>query len=82
MIKGIESFNEEAIKERYSILNAFYFPDEVSMKPYEGISSVNTFRLIFNNYFNSNYELLEDRSYLINSENSKSIDVTKFYNEK
>ena len=82
VIKGLESFNEEAIKERYSILNAYYFPDEVSMKPYEGISSVNTFRLIFNNYFNSNYELLEDRSYLIDSENSKSIDVTEYYLEQ
>ena len=82
VIEGIESFNKKAIKERYSILNAYYFPDEVSMRPYEGISSVNTFRLIFNNYFNSNYELLEDRSYLIDPENSKSIDVTEFYLEQ
>jgi hypothetical protein len=82
VVKGLESFNQEAIKERYSILNAYYFPSEVSMKPYEGISSVNTFRLIFNNYFGSNYELLEDRSYIIDSENSKSIDVTEYYLEQ
>ena len=82
VIKGIETFNEDAIRERYSILNAYYFPQEIQTQPYEGISSVNTFRLIFNNYFNSNYELVEDKSYIINTENSESIDMTKYLIQK
>jgi hypothetical protein len=78
VIKGIESFNEKAIRERYSILNTYYFPQEIDIQPYEKMSSVNTFRLIFNNYFNANYKLLEDKSYIIDTSNSKSIDVTKY----
>jgi hypothetical protein len=30
---------------------------------YKSISPVNTFRVIFNEYFGGNYELLDDRSY-------------------
>ena len=30
---------------------------------YQNISNVNTFRVIFNLYFNAGYKLLEDKSY-------------------
>ena len=56
----------------------FNFPQEIDIQPYEKMSSVNTFRLIFNNYFDANYKLLEDKSYIIDTSNSKSIDVTKY----
>ena len=78
VIPGIEEFNEEAIRERFSNLNAYYFPLNSEIKPYDGITPVNTFRIIFNNYFNSNYELLEDNSYIISSDTSESIDVGKY----
>lgn len=51
------------LPERMSILNAYYFPDQNYEALYEDITPVNTFRVILNNYFNTNYELLEDRSY-------------------
>ena len=79
VIKGVEEFNEEAIRERYSILNAFYFPNNVDVELYEGVSSVNTFRIVFNEFFNSNYDLLDDKSFIIDTETSKSIDVTEFF---
>ncbi len=82
VIKGIESLNEEAIKERFSILNTYYFPEEIQIKPYEKMSSVNTFRLIFNNYFDANYNLLEDKSYIIDTSNSKSIDLTEYLDKE
>jgi len=49
-------------QEAFSILSAFYLPHTTAQLP-EGISPVNTFRFIFNTYFGTNYDLLEDRSY-------------------
>ena len=46
-----------------NILNAIRLPG-IEEKPYDGITPVNTFRLIFNSYFGGNYEYLEDRMYL------------------
>jgi hypothetical protein len=49
--------------ERMSIFNACYFPDQDYDTLYEDITPVNTFRVIFNAYFGTDYEMLEDRSY-------------------
>jgi hypothetical protein len=51
------------LKERMSILNAYYLPDSDYKQLYDGITPVNTFRLIFNQYFHADYELLKDESY-------------------
>jgi len=51
------------LPERMSIFSAYYFPDQDYDALYEGITPVNTFRVIFNHYFGADYELLEDRSY-------------------
>lgn len=40
-------------------LNAYYFPNGPAGL-YETITPVNTFRLVFNNYFDGHFELLED----------------------
>jgi hypothetical protein len=45
------------------ILNAYYLPSLGSDGLYPTISPVNTFRLIFNDYFGGQYELLPDESY-------------------
>jgi hypothetical protein len=50
-------------KERMGILNAYYFSDYDYRKLYDTISPVNTFRVIFNKYFHTSYELLPDKSY-------------------
>ena len=54
---------KERIKERFSILNAYYLPNGGEKRLYANISPVNTFRVIFNYYFGANFELLEDKSY-------------------
>lgn len=46
-----------------SILNAYYLPRGGADGLYESITPVNTFRLIFNRYFDGKIELLPDRSY-------------------
>jgi len=51
------------IKEMMGILNAFYLPSGGDEFLYDSITPVNSFRLIFNFYFDTNYELLEDYVY-------------------
>jgi len=53
----------EMLRESTPILNAYYLPDAGSNLLYDSISPVNTFRLIFNIYFDKDYELLEDKCY-------------------
>lgn len=49
--------------ERLAIFNAYYLPDGGRDILYEDVSPVNTFRIVFNRYFGTDYELLDDRSY-------------------
>jgi len=48
----------------YEILNAYYLPDGGNQKLYANISPVNSFRVVFDTYFNSHYGLLKDNLYL------------------
>jgi hypothetical protein len=49
-------------EERMRILNAYHLPYGGENLLYESITPVNSFRVILRNYFNMDYELLEDRS--------------------
>lgn len=49
--------------ERMSILNAYYLPGVDENRLYPSISPVNTFRLILDEYYGTDFGLLEDRSY-------------------
>ena len=49
--------------ERFGILNAYYFPDQDYKLLYPSISPVNSFRVLLNQFFDTNYELLPDRHY-------------------
>ncbi|MFY0644763.1 MAG: hypothetical protein JXR19_09890 [Bacteroidia bacterium] len=49
--------------ERMPIINAYYFPEKKYSSLYPSISPVNTFRVVFNQYFNKNYKLLPDSSF-------------------
>ncbi len=51
------------VPERMSIFNAYYFPGQDYDDLYDSITPVNTFRVVFDNYFDADYELLEDKSY-------------------
>ena len=48
---------------RMQILNAYFLPGGGGQAIYPSITPVNTFRIVFNQYFNSNFKLLEDKSY-------------------
>jgi hypothetical protein len=59
-----------SVEARDKILNAIYMPNGGMDDLYPSISPVNTFRVIFNNYFGTTLPLLEDKTY-------NSIDETK-----
>jgi hypothetical protein len=52
-----------AMKERMSILNAYLFPDGDYEALYEGITPVNSFRVVLNKFFGAALPMLPDRSY-------------------
>jgi hypothetical protein len=71
------SLDEVCVKERMSILNAYYLPGVQNAGLYPTITPVNTFRLIFDQYFNTDFGLLDDRSYLTARDDlSQIVDVT------
>ena len=55
--------NESMIVQRLSILNAYHVPGIDEDQIYENITPVNSFRVIFNNYFKGEYKILEDKNY-------------------
>lgn len=65
------------MKERLSILNAYYLPEEGKKLLYQSITPVNTFRVVFNYLFNTQFDILDDKSYFATwSKPYKFIDVT------
>jgi len=65
---GWDHPTEINFRERLTILNAYYLPSGGNSLLYDTISPVNTFRVILNYYFHTNYKLLDDKSYYSNYE--------------
>tara|TARA_B100001750_G_scaffold59039_1_gene46785 strand:+ start:360 stop:1784 length:1425 start_codon:yes stop_codon:yes gene_type:complete len=59
-IDDVEQRKMKDIYQAHSILYAVRIPDVNNL---ESVSPVNTYRIIFNNYFNMNYEYLEQHNY-------------------
>ena len=55
--------SEDLIIERMSNLNAIYFPNGNYDAFSDYVTPVNSFRIIFNEFFDANYTLLEDNMY-------------------
>lgn len=51
------------MKECMSILNAYYLPPDGQSHLYDEISPINTFPIVLNLIFSTDYEILEDASY-------------------
>lgn len=62
LFKGVTSRNSCLI-ESFAILNALRLPGIEEERLYPAISPVNTFRLIFDSYFGTEFGLLPDRSF-------------------
>ena len=59
---------KEMIRQVFNNLNAYYLPNDGRSSLYDNITPVNTFRVIFNEYFDADFELLDDRHYWISSD--------------
>ena len=64
------------MKKRLSILYAIHIPNADTKSFSKNISSVNTYRIIFNNYFETNLEILDNRYYWYTDSNE--IDDKRF----
>ena len=62
-VLGWEAMTGSALRERMSILNAYYFPGQEYGTLYESITPVNTFRVVANLHYGTSHQLLQDRSY-------------------
>lgn len=60
---AVNSFEKTNLKERFSILNAYYLPDGGEKLLYPNITPVNTFRVVFRHYFGMDMPLLPDESF-------------------
>jgi hypothetical protein len=73
IIEGDHGFREYSDRAKmpdiFCNLNAYYFPDKDYRLLYDGISPVNSFRVILNKYFHKNFSLLPDRSIYIRTPN-------------
>ncbi len=66
------------LRERMRILNAYRLPDADSSLIYDGITPVNSFRVILNHYFDAKLPLLADKCiYSPNPTPLQFVDVTK-----
>ena len=57
------ALTEAELSEKYGILNAYHLPNVNQDVLYSSITPVNSFRLVFNLYFDTDLELLPDKSY-------------------
>jgi hypothetical protein len=60
IVQGDHGYVSE--ERKYNNLNAYYLPGDAQTKLYPTITPVNSFRLIFNEYFGTQYELRPDKS--------------------
>lgn len=78
-----KQYDESCVQERMAILNAYYLPGVNEDVLYPSISPVNTFRIVLNEYFETQLELLDDRYYFSYWESPYNfIDVTELVQQK
>lgn len=75
--------SDEMLMRVLGIFNAYYFPNDNEKNLYDSITPVNSFRVIFQSYFEDDIELLEDKSYFSNVDNPSSFkDVTHIFTQE
>ena len=77
-----EKATKKELRQKMGVLNAYYLPNVEKSPLYPSITPVNTFRLIFNLYFNADFELLPDESFFFEDEQHiyNMINVTDLVN--
>ncbi len=60
-IISADTTNELQQVGRMSIFNAYYFPNEKYDRLYDDITPINSFRIVFDSHFQTNYGIVEDK---------------------
>ncbi len=55
--------HDSDLRETFSILSAYYFPEGRTRALYPSVTPVNSFRILFDTFFNTDYGTLADESY-------------------
>jgi hypothetical protein len=67
----------EALRAHMEIFNAYHLPGFDQRELYASVSPVNSFRLVFNHYFDADFRLLDDKHFIHESEFHRAfIDIT------
>lgn len=61
----VANMNQSKKEDVFRNFSAFYFPDKDYSLLYDGMSNVNTFRVVLNKYFGQKLPLLPDKTYYI-----------------
>lgn len=71
--------SDATLKEKFPILNAYLLPGIKTSPIYPSITPVNSFRVIFNTYFNTNLPILPDRNIIFEDAKNlyKFTDITE-----
>ena len=51
------------LQRGYNNFSAFYFPDRDYDEIYDDMTPINTFRIVFNKFFNADFQILDDEMY-------------------
>lgn len=77
LLSDVALLEKTCIRERFSILNAYYLPEGDTSALWESITPVNTFRLVLSRYFGANLPPLPDKNYFANENDFYNfVDVT------
>ncbi len=74
----LDAGRDDYIRARMCNLNAYYLPEGGDKYLYNSITPVNTFRVVFNHYFGTQYELLEDLGYFSKMEKPYKLQKIEF----
>ena len=75
-VLDVHDYSDEYLQRRLRNFSAYYLPLDDNML-YNTITPVNTFRVIFNTYFGTDYKILPDKSFItLPGEHYDVIDVT------
>ena len=72
-------FEREELLLKYRILNAFFLPGVSRRGLYQSITPVNTFRLVFDLYFHTDFGFLPDEIWARTRNPTKFINITKLF---
>ena len=77
VVSDWRSASPDEYQMKFGILNAYHTPARSPAVLYPSITPVNSFRLLFNSYFGTNFPRLDDRIYAMGETIYDNVDITE-----